>query len=49
LHAVERPAGDAVALGRGRSLAVATLGNIAGGLVFVAILKFAHASQAAAD
>ena len=32
----------------GRFLALATLGNIAGGVVFVAILKFAHATQAAA-
>ncbi len=33
----------------GRFLALSTLGNIAGGVVFVAILKFAHATQAAGD
>jgi formate/nitrite transporter FocA (FNT family) len=31
----------------GRFLGLATLGNILGGVVFVAILKFAHATQAA--
>jgi formate/nitrite transporter FocA (FNT family) len=33
----------------GRFLGIVTLGNMIGGVVFVAILKFAHATQAATE